>query len=155
MHKNEVFELSDLYQKIEKLCKQRNINITTFCRESGVSRANITDLKKGRHKTLSAMSLSKVAAYFGVTVDYLMGYAPAPSILELVSEGNGLHAATQLLVHQRELQGSADKKKPAPKDRSGLEECELIYRSLSPDNQAKLLELARLFLDAQRNKGEK
>ena len=53
MHKNEVCELSDLYQKIEKLCKQKNINVTTLCRESGVSRGNITDLKKGRHRFYS------------------------------------------------------------------------------------------------------
>lgn len=146
--------MSNLYQKIEKLCKQKNINITTFCRESGVSRANITDLKMGRHKTLSAMSLSKVAAYFGVSVDYLMGYEQAPSILEYVADGNGLHAATQLLVRQREPQGT-DKKTPASKSCGGFDDLEQIYAALTPSNQAKLLELARLFLAAQRGKGDK
>lgn len=150
--------MSDLYQKIEKLCKQKNVNVTEMCRESGVSRGNMTDLKKGRSKTLSSMSLSKIANYFGISIDYLLGYETPPSILEFVAEGNGLHSATQLLMKQREPHlafgsGGAEKK-PAPKKGSGLAECQLIYDSLSPENQAKLLELARLFLDAQRNKGD-
>ena len=147
--------MDNLYEKIEQLCRRKNVNITTMCKEAGVSRGNLTDLKKGRSKTLSAMTLSKLANYFGVTIDYLMGYEATPSILVFAAEGNRLHAASQLLVHQREQQAGADKKKPAPKSGGGLAECELIYNSLSPDNQAKLLELARLFLDAQRNKGEK
>lgn len=65
--------MSDLYNKIEGLCKKRGVNITQMCKESGVSRASITDLKMGRKQALSSMTLSKIATYFNVSVDYLIG----------------------------------------------------------------------------------
>lgn len=65
--------MSDLYNRIENLCKENNESITTMCRESGASRASLSDLKVGRKQSLSAETLSKIAAHFGVTVDYLLG----------------------------------------------------------------------------------
>lgn len=62
-----------LYDKIAALCNQRGISITTMCKDSGASRAAISDLKMGRSKTLSSATLTKIAAYFGVSVDYLLG----------------------------------------------------------------------------------
>jgi transcriptional regulator with XRE-family HTH domain len=146
--------LNSLYERIEKLCQKKNVNVTRMCTEAGVSRGNLTDLKMGRSKTLAAPTLQKLANYFGVSIDYLMGHEAVPSILEFVAEGNGLHAGAQLLVRQREPQG-ADSKKAASKNRGGFEEYAQLYNALTPENQAKLMELARLFLDAQRGKGEK
>ena len=65
--------MSEIYGRIENLCKQKGISITAMCKECGIPRATLTDYKKGRIKTLSAKVLSKVAAYFGVTVEYLYG----------------------------------------------------------------------------------
>jgi transcriptional regulator with XRE-family HTH domain len=65
--------MSDLYKRIEELCKRNNTNITAMCKESGASRASLTDLKVGRNKRLSSDTLSKIANYFGVSVDYLLG----------------------------------------------------------------------------------
>lgn len=65
--------MSDLYDRIETLCKENNESITTMCRESGASRASLSDLKVGRKQSLSAETLSKIAAHFGVSVDYLLG----------------------------------------------------------------------------------
>lgn len=62
-----------LYDKIELLCNKKGINITTMCRDAGISRAPLSDLKAGRSKTLSSTTLSKIASYFGVSVDYLLG----------------------------------------------------------------------------------
>ena len=64
--------MSDLYRKIEDLCKKRGVNVTQMCKESGASRASITDLKMGRKQALSSMTLSKIANYFNVSVDYLI-----------------------------------------------------------------------------------
>ena len=64
--------MSDLYNRIEELCKENNKSITTMCKESGASRASLSDLKVGRKQSLSAETLSKIAVYFGVTVDYLL-----------------------------------------------------------------------------------
>lgn len=65
--------MSDLYNKIEELCKKAGINITEMCRAAGVARGNLTDLKMGRQTGLSAKNADKIASYFGVTVSYLLG----------------------------------------------------------------------------------
>jgi len=64
--------MSELYNRIENLCKDNGINITTMCKETGASRGSLTDLKAGRSSTLSQKALSKIADYFDVTVDYLI-----------------------------------------------------------------------------------
>lgn len=74
--------MSDLYKRIAELCELGKITITTMCKESGANRASLSDLKMGRKQNLSAGTLSKIANYFGVTVDYLIGEeketAPTP-----------------------------------------------------------------------------
>lgn len=65
--------MSDLYGRIEGLCRKNGINPTVLCREAGVSRASLTDLKMGRKQGLAAETLSKIARYFGVSVDFLLG----------------------------------------------------------------------------------
>ena len=65
--------MSKLYKRIELLCKERGLNVTEMCRESGAPRGSLTDLKMGRTNGLNSATLSKIAAYFGVTVDYLIG----------------------------------------------------------------------------------
>ena len=65
--------MSELYSLIESLCKKHGTNITAMCKSAGVSRAPLTELKMGRTKTLSSATLSKIATYFGVSMDYLLG----------------------------------------------------------------------------------
>lgn len=66
-----------VYQRIEELCKKNGINVTALCNECSISRASLSDFKSGRKKTLSADTLSKIADYFGVSVDYLCGKSTA------------------------------------------------------------------------------
>lgn len=70
--RSEMF-LSELYDVIENLCKKNGVSITQMCREGGISRAPLSDLKMGRTKNLSTETLSKIAVYFGVSMDYLLG----------------------------------------------------------------------------------
>ena len=65
--------MSDLYNRIEALCQSKKITVTTMCKESGTSRASLSDLKVGRKQSLSADTLSKISRYFGVSTDYLLG----------------------------------------------------------------------------------
>lgn len=73
VYKKGLLFMSDLYTRIEELCRKSNKSITTMCKESGASRASLSDLKVGRKQSLSAETLSKIAAHFGVSVDYLLG----------------------------------------------------------------------------------
>ena len=65
--------MSELYETIVRLCAEKGITITELCRQSGASRGSLTDLKMGRKSSLSTGTLSKIAAYFGVSIDYLIG----------------------------------------------------------------------------------
>ena len=65
--------MSELYNRIEDLCKERGTNITSMCKESGAPRGSLTDLKMGRTNRLNTTTLSRLSEYFGVTVDFLIG----------------------------------------------------------------------------------
>lgn len=64
--------MANLYENIEKLCKQRGVNVTTMCKKSGASRGSLTDLKNGRKQTLKYETLDKIASYFETSVDALV-----------------------------------------------------------------------------------
>lgn len=61
--------MNDMYKIIEELCGKRHMNITQMCKETGVPRGSITDLKMGRIESLSTKTLSKLAEYFQVPMD--------------------------------------------------------------------------------------
>lgn len=62
-----------MYGIIEDLCNERGIKPGRLCADIGISRGIMGDLKAGRTKKLSAENLEKVASYFGVSMDYLLG----------------------------------------------------------------------------------
>ncbi len=70
----------NLYETISHLCEDKGIKPGRMCNELGISRGAITDLKAGRKQSLSADTLSKIAAYFGVSVDYLLGNEEKPAV---------------------------------------------------------------------------
>lgn len=65
--------MADLYERIEKLCKDRGVSITEMCRQSGAARGSLTDLKMGRSGGLSVETLEKLMKYFNVSFSELMG----------------------------------------------------------------------------------
>ena len=73
VYKKGLLYMSNLYNRIEELCRANNETITTMCKNSGACRASLSDLKVGRKQNLSAETLSKIATHFSVTVDYLLG----------------------------------------------------------------------------------
>ena len=58
-----------------KLCIERNVNPTVVCTAIGISKSNYSQWSDSSipRKT----TLIKIADYFGVTVDYLLGSDPA------------------------------------------------------------------------------
>lgn len=44
-----------------------------MCTDVGISKGLLTDLKMGRRSGVSAVTAQKIAAYFGVSVGYLLG----------------------------------------------------------------------------------
>ncbi len=63
--------MNELYVRIEELCRKNSINITELCKQCSIPRAQLSDFKMGRIKTLSALTLSKISQFFGVSMEYL------------------------------------------------------------------------------------
>lgn len=64
--------MGSLYENILSLCQSKNIRPGRLCDELELSRGLMTDLKMGRKKSVSAQTAQKIAAYFGVSVGYLL-----------------------------------------------------------------------------------
>ena len=58
------------YDVIAELCKKNNLAITALERELGFGRGSIGKLRTG---STTLERLQKIADYFGVSVDYLLG----------------------------------------------------------------------------------
>ena len=75
-----------LYERIQLLCQENGTNITALCKDLGISRSALSELKSGRSKTLSAACTAAIAKHFNVSLDYLLGgteqrrSAPAPAL---------------------------------------------------------------------------
>ena len=72
MPKNGVTDLNKMYALIENLCKAKGVNITQMCKEAGVSRGSLTDLKMNRTTELSTKALAKLSNYFDVPLEYFL-----------------------------------------------------------------------------------
>lgn len=59
-----------LIEKVKALCEERKTNITKVERECGLANATI---RRWENASPTAENLSKVADYFGVSVDFLLG----------------------------------------------------------------------------------
>jgi transcriptional regulator with XRE-family HTH domain len=71
LHKDGVCNL-DTIDKILKLMSDRDVNAAMLTREAGITRGLITQWKQ-RRQLPSAANIAKIAAYFGISVDELMG----------------------------------------------------------------------------------
>lgn len=65
--------MSDVYKTIDTLLKEHGISGAKMSSDLGMSRSFMTELRKGRAKSIKAETAQKIADYFGVTVGYLLG----------------------------------------------------------------------------------
>lgn len=65
--------MSVLYNRIKSLCDSKGITPYRMCSDLNVSRNLMTELKTGRKRGISAETASKIANYFNVSVDYILG----------------------------------------------------------------------------------
>lgn len=72
-YKKGVAVMASLYENIQNLCQQAGITGGKLCSELGFSRSTLSDLKAGRVVSLSSAKLQKIAEYFHVSVDTLLG----------------------------------------------------------------------------------
>lgn len=74
----------NLYNRIVSLCEKAGVAPSRMCKDVGISRSTMTELKSGRYAGLQQKTLAKIADYFSVTVDYLIGSDDLPSNVKSV-----------------------------------------------------------------------
>ena len=65
--------MANLYNKINELCVLRGITTYRLCKDTGISQSTIGDLKSGRKTGINAVTAVKIADYFGISVNSLLG----------------------------------------------------------------------------------
>jgi len=65
--------MGNIYEAINSLLKEKGVSGAQMSKELGMSRSFMTELRKGRAKSIKAETAQKIAAYFGVSVSYLLG----------------------------------------------------------------------------------
>ena len=81
--------MSILYNRLSELCEQRAITGYRMAKDTNISTSLMTDLKMGRKKSISAEVADKLAAYFEVSVGYLLGTEDDPGIKKPPSSRTG------------------------------------------------------------------
>lgn len=80
-----------LYERITSLCKEKGVSGSRMCLDLGLSKSTLSDMNHGRTKGISTATAQKIAAYFGVSVGYLLGEEPEqkqnPPTEQNLSEG--------------------------------------------------------------------
>lgn len=81
--------MAEIHEIIDNLCKQKGITGYKMCSDLGLSKSMMTELRKGRAKSLKVETASKIAKYFDVSVEYLLGNAAEEQTFT-----SGLHGKT-------------------------------------------------------------
>lgn len=78
------------FNRIEDLLKKNNSNAKTLADAIGVSSGNVYDWKSGKAKP-GAEALRKIADYFDVSTDYLLGRTDDPNMAVVDMESISKH----------------------------------------------------------------
>jgi transcriptional regulator with XRE-family HTH domain len=70
---NGVHDMAEMYEIIDALLEGRGVSGAQMSADLGMSRSFMTELRKGRAKGIKLETAQKIAEYFNVTVDYLLG----------------------------------------------------------------------------------
>lgn len=94
-----------MYEKLLELCQSKNISITNLCLNITGSRGNLSTWKKGN---INPISLVKIADYFNVSVDYLLGRTKEPQRIQInssnvVNGDNGNNSPLTVKNNQDEM----------------------------------------------------
>ena len=68
--------MSVMYERIEALCYHNATTITAMCKELGISRSVLSELRSGRTKELSVHNLRKIADYFEIPIIFWQWNSP-------------------------------------------------------------------------------
>lgn len=64
--------MADMYKKIDELLAQKGISGAKMSADLGMSRSFMTELRKGRAKSVKLETARKIADYLDVSLEYLL-----------------------------------------------------------------------------------
>lgn len=70
---------SQVAERVKKLCINQNVAISDMLQKCKITKSLIYDMEK-RDRTPSADIMERIADYFGVSIDYLLGRTDNPEI---------------------------------------------------------------------------
>ena len=86
-----------MYELIKKLCNKKGISPTKLCTEITGSKGNLPTWQKGN---INPTSLTKIADYFGCSVDYLLGRTNNPNMAsDTFTSRDGIQAVSKDSSH--------------------------------------------------------
>ena len=110
--------MSTIIETIDRLCEERGIKGSKLCDDLGISRSTLTELRKGRAKSLNIKKATLIANYFDVPLAYLLGEItdttpPQTQKAPTLSKKDELLDDDDFIVLQRNLQNipEADRKR--------------------------------------------
>ena len=113
--------MNPILERLYELMHERHTNAKRVCEELGLSNSAFTDWKKGKAKP-GVEALTKLAAYFNVTLDYLiLGKEDAPN------------PDAPPVVVERVIYSGLDSSNPVDNELCGK------FHRLSPENQGKVM----------------
>lgn len=65
--------MAEMYEIIDALLNERGVSGAQMSADLGMSRSFMTELRKGRAKSIKLETAQKIAEYFDVSLDYLTG----------------------------------------------------------------------------------
>ena len=72
--------MEGICERIEALLRERGISGSRMSADLGMSRSFMTELRKGRAKSVSAENAARIAEYLGVSTDYLLCVAKTQTL---------------------------------------------------------------------------
>lgn len=103
-----------MYEIFEQLLQKNGVTAYKVAKETGISTATLTDWKKGR-STPKHDKLKKIADYFGVTLEYLLGTEKNENVQYYLNEET--REIAQMIFENQELRALFDIAKDTSKDR--------------------------------------
>ena len=156
-----------MYERIDKLLAKKGITGAKMSSDLGMSRSFMTELRKGRAKSVKIETAQKIANYLGVSVEYLLTGLPA-NIYECPNDENPLEVelldAFDQLDVDRQIKateyvqnlvafGDVPQENNAP-DQLVLTEGEEmllnLFRQVPAEQQALVLQMIRAALNSQK-----
>ncbi|MDF3004814.1 MAG: transcriptional regulator [Oscillospiraceae bacterium] len=100
--------MANLYEVLSDLCAKNEITGYKMCKDIGIQPSIMTDLKMGRRSGVNADTAAKIADYFGVTVNYLLGKEEQKEVTPVLTKKDERDIARRLAATLEAMGGEQD-----------------------------------------------